>query len=85
MPVSVTGDTTDHGGTLIGAGFKLLGTGLDAVIDFQIFECPIHGTQSVIAGYHKLSYDLFYVAAVGDLTTCGAVIIGPGCLKLLVP
>jgi uncharacterized Zn-binding protein involved in type VI secretion len=79
--VAVVGDSSTHGGTVIGGDptFTILGKPV-AVIGMSVHSCPVdkHGTTSIIPGSSLLNRPTINgkpVVLDGDLTGCGARII----------
>lgn len=77
-PFIVTGDTTDHGGTVIGGAATTDANGRRIARVGDKVTCPRkgHGGTTVIAsGDPTVIIDGSPAARHGDVTTCGAVLI----------
>ena len=71
------GDSTSHGGTVVGASKFSDSDGKPIARVGDAVTCPRkgHGTNSIASGDPTLIVDGSAVARHGDITACGAVLI----------
>lgn len=76
-PFIVLGDTTDHGGTVVGASGSTdtQGRRLARVGDRVTCPWPGHGTTVIVSGDPTFTVDGQPVARQGDRCACGATLV----------
>ncbi|WP_322101618.1 PAAR domain-containing protein [Paraburkholderia sp. J41] len=73
--VARLGDTTDHGGTVIGAATNLTHRGIRVALDGHMVECPKCGGVHPIVATGARTHGGVRVAFIGDKTACGATLV----------
>ncbi|BAN26857.1 PAAR domain-containing protein [Caballeronia insecticola] len=74
--VARLGDKTDHGGAIIEAASDLSHRGVAVALDKHLTECPKCGGTYPIIATSARKHRGVKVASIGDMTACGARIIG---------
>ncbi|MGE5650292.1 MAG: PAAR domain-containing protein [Bacillota bacterium] len=76
-PLIVTGDATDHGGTVVSGAATTDANGRRIARIGDQVTCPRkgHGTNAIVSGDPTVIVDGSPVARHGDVTACGAVLI----------
>lgn len=76
-PLIRLGDSTSHGGTVVGASAFSDSDGIPIARVGDAVTCPRkgHGTNSIASGDPTLIIDGSPVARHGDVTACGATLI----------
>lgn len=69
------GDTSSHGGEVVGSCSKYAFEGKLAARQGDAFFCPLHGMNAIAEGSSKYSIEGQPVARHGDKTQCGASLI----------
>lgn len=69
------GDTSDHGGAVVGASSDYKSEGAFVARVTDPFDCPLHGRNQIAEGSPKHLNNGLRVARHGDKTQCGASLI----------
>jgi uncharacterized Zn-binding protein involved in type VI secretion len=76
QPAARLGDTSNHGGTIITAASNYRCDGIPAARVGDLHFCPRkgHGVTPIVTGSILVRHQGKYVACIGSITGCGAVI-----------
>jgi uncharacterized Zn-binding protein involved in type VI secretion len=76
MPLIVRlGDTSSHGGAVVGSASKWKCEGMLIARKTDAFACPLHGINAIAEGSGKWLCEGLPIARHGDATDCGASLI----------
>lgn len=75
MPkVARIGDEGSHGGVIVTGASRTLSEGSPIARQGDTYACIIHGPNPIVGHSAKFMVEGKFVARVGDVTACGAVI-----------